>query len=53
MTSFRLLLEPFKYKLGITSDDDVFVGTPEMFRGIEKDIIIVAGLRNSIIDGLG
>jgi superfamily I DNA and/or RNA helicase len=40
-------------KLGVTTDDEIFVGTPEMFRGVEKDIIIVAGVRNSIVDGLG
>ena len=39
--------------MGIESYDEIFVGTPDMFRGVEKDIIIVAQLRNSIVDGLG
>ena len=45
--------EQIKKKLGIQSDDEVFVGTPDMFRGVEKDIIIVSTLRNSMIDGIG
>ncbi len=39
--------------MGIEGPDELFVGTPDMFRGVEKDIIIVAQLRNSIVDGLG
>jgi superfamily I DNA and/or RNA helicase len=42
-----------KRKLGIESDDEIFVGTPDMFRGVEKDILIVVQLRNSTISGLG
>ncbi len=42
-----------KKRLGITCDDEVFVGTPDMFRGVEKDIIIVAPLRNSTVCGIG
>jgi hypothetical protein len=38
--------------MSITCEDDIFIGTPDMFRGVEKDIIIVAELRNSIVDGL-
>jgi len=50
---YRLLEDYIKRKLGIESNDEIFVGTPDMFRGVEKDIIIVAQLRNSVVDGLG
>ena len=53
ITSFKLLLEPYEKKLGICDNDDIFIGTPDMFRGVEKEIIIVTSLRNSVIDGLG
>ena len=54
IASFRQLSDDtLKRKMGIESPDEVFVGTPDMFRGVEKDIIIVAQLRNSIVDGLG
>jgi superfamily I DNA and/or RNA helicase len=29
------------------------IGTPDMFRGVEKKIIIVAPIRNSQVEGLG
>ena len=51
--AFRNLCEePLKRKMSITCEDDIFIGTPDMFRGVEKDIIIVAELRNSVVDGL-
>lgn len=49
----RLLDDLIRKKLGVQSDDEIFVGTPNMFRGVEKDIIIIAQLRNSAVDGLG
>ncbi len=53
--AFRSLAEEgLRRKLGVECpEDEVFVGTPEMFRGVEKDIIIVTHLRNSVVDGLG
>lgn len=39
--------------MGIDCEDDIFIGTPDMFRGVEKDIVIVSQLRNSTVDGLG
>lgn len=52
--AFRQLSDDtLKRKMHIESSDEVFVGTPDMFRGVEKDIIIIAQLRNSIVDGLG
>jgi superfamily I DNA and/or RNA helicase len=51
--AFRELCEePLKRKMGIDCEDEIFIGTPDMFRGVEKDIVIVAQLRNSIVDGL-
>ena len=53
IAAFRELCEePLKRKMGIDCEDDIFIGTPDMFRGVEKDIIIVAQLRNSTVDGL-
>eukprot|EP00347_Sterkiella_histriomuscorum_P020454 403337744 len=57
--SFKLFFKNLEKKLGISSEEgdcnngDVYVGTPQMFRGVEKHIIIVCGLRNSQVDGLG
>jgi len=52
--AFRQLSdECLKRKMKIDTADELFVGTPDMFRGVEKDIIIVAQLRNSMVDGLG
>ena len=45
--SFNVLFEPFTRKLGIMGESDIFVGTPEMYVGVDKDVIIVAGVRNS------
>lgn len=50
MVPFERSIAPFhtlfdslmRKKLGVQSDDEIFVGTPEMFRGVEKDIVIVA-----------
>ena len=54
IASFNLLLlDQWKQKLGLLSCDDIMVGTPDMFRGVDKEIIIVAGVRNSQVDGLG
>jgi hypothetical protein len=50
--SFRMIFDSYKSKLGAT-DDDIFVGTVDMFRGVDKEIIIVTNLRNSVVDGLG
>jgi AAA domain len=51
--AFRQLCEePLKRKMSIDCEDEIFIGTPDMFRGVEKDIIIVTHLRNSIVDGL-
>lgn len=52
-TFSQLASEVMKRKLGIECDDEIFVGTPDMFRGVEKDILIVVQLRNSTISGLG
>lgn len=49
----RLFDSGIRRKLGVTSEDEVFVGTPDMFRGVEKDIVIVTQLRNSVVEGLG
>lgn len=50
----KLFDDGFKNKLGITNlEDEVFVGTPDMFRGVEKDIVILSMVRNSTVDGLG
>ena len=49
----QLFDETNRKKLGVTSDDEIFVGTPDMFRGVEKDIIILTSVRNSVVDGLG
>lgn len=52
--SFKLFFKNLEHKLGIQyPDGDVYVGTPQMFRGVEKHIVIVCGLRNSQVDGLG
>ena len=45
-------LQEFKRKIGIDCEDDIFIGTPDMFRGVEKDIVILSSLRNSTVDGL-
>jgi superfamily I DNA and/or RNA helicase len=37
----KLLDEPIRKKLGVEREDDIFIGTPDMFRGVEKDVIIV------------
>jgi hypothetical protein len=51
--AFRELCEePLKRKMGIECEDDIFIGTPDMFRGVEKDIVILSSLRNSAVDGL-
>lgn len=50
--SFRVLFEPMKAKIG-ANDDNIFIGTADMFRGVEKEIIIVSNLRNSVVDGMG
>ncbi|CDW88819.1 splicing endonuclease positive effector [Stylonychia lemnae] len=51
--TFKILFEPVKQRLGLDKEDDIFIGTTEMFRGVEKEIIIVTSLRNSVVDGLG
>jgi hypothetical protein len=48
----ELCEEPLKRKMGIDCEDDIFIGTPDMFRGVEKDIVILSSLRNSIVDGM-
>lgn len=53
LESFKLFQKNVEYKLGIQDENDIYVGTPQMFRGVEKHIIIVCGLRNSQVDGLG
>ena len=35
------------------SREDIMIGTVDMFRGVEKKIIIVSSLRNSQTEGLG
>lgn len=49
----QLFDDAMRAKLGIISEDEIFVGTPDMFRGVDKDIIIITGVRNSVVDGLG
>ncbi len=54
ITSFWMLFpEALRYKFGLECDEDIFVGTPEMFQGVEKEIIIVCGVRNSVVEKLG
>ena len=46
------MLEAMSGKMGATKND-IMIGTPEMFRGVEKDLIILCPLRNSQVEGLG
>lgn len=48
----KLLCEALKARVN-ADENDILIGTPDMFRGVEKDLIIVSTLRNSVIDGLG
>jgi hypothetical protein len=50
---WTLFDEERRKKLGIQSEDEIFVGTPDMFRGVEKELIIISSVRNSVVDGLG
>jgi superfamily I DNA and/or RNA helicase len=49
---YKLFSDMVKPKLN-ADDRDIMIGTPDMFRGIQRDLIIVSSLRNSVIDGLG
>lgn len=54
ITSFWLLFpEALRHKFGLQCNEDIFVGTPDMFQGVEKEIIIVCGVRNSVVEKLG
>lgn len=51
--AFNQLMPNFFSQRLNASSEDLVIGTPDMFRGISKELIIIAPLRNSKQSGLG
>lgn len=50
--AYTSIFAKYQDKLSATLDD-IMIGTPDDFRGVEKEIIIISSLRNSTVHGLG
>lgn len=48
----KIIFDVISTKLN-AKEEDIMIGTPDMFRGVEKELIIISTLRNSVVDGLG